>query len=416
MHPSLRIPPVALSRNFTLGVANGVFFNAGAAFLSGTTVLPLFLSRLGASEATIGALAALDAFGWYLPQALVAGVLLGRRHTMPFYRFVALWRASFIVAVPFLIHRFADDPATLLPLFVVCFSLFALGSGLGGVSFMATVGKVVPTELTGTFFGVRHLIGGLAGIASGMAVHRLLASLGHPDAFVAIFACAACLVTLGLASFALVREPASPPDAHRGEPFLVRLAEGPRLFRASADYRRLFYVKGLSSAYLLMSPFLVLQLEKRGADAAWAGAYLSCHYAGFLASNLAWGPLSRRAGNRVVLAVASALFAAAPLLSVLFLRSGAPLSAYALPFLLLGAGEAGNSVGYLAYTIERSDESNRPAYVGFMNSIVAPFHFLGAAGGLLLAVVPFEAVCLLSAALLAFGARLATRLAPPRTA
>ena len=59
--------------NFLWNVGDGVFFWFGLSFISATTILPLYVSKLSSNEFWIALLGVLSAASWYLPQLFTAG-------------------------------------------------------------------------------------------------------------------------------------------------------------------------------------------------------------------------------------------------------------------------------------------------------------------------------------------------------
>ena len=65
------------ARNFRLGVLYGALYQAGEGFMDSNTVIPLFVSRLTASNGLVGLASALGDLGWLLPHP--CGSQLNRR-------------------------------------------------------------------------------------------------------------------------------------------------------------------------------------------------------------------------------------------------------------------------------------------------------------------------------------------------
>ena len=65
--------------NFLWNVGDGVFFWFGLSFISATTILPLYVSKLSSNEFWIALLGVLSAASWYLPQLFTAGGRSGWR-------------------------------------------------------------------------------------------------------------------------------------------------------------------------------------------------------------------------------------------------------------------------------------------------------------------------------------------------
>jgi hypothetical protein len=92
-----RMSENSFKRNFSLGVLNGVFFNASAAFLSGSTILPVFVSQLTDSRVLIGLFSAIENFGWFFPQLFAAVFIVHRKKVLGFYNRLSFFRAGFFV-------------------------------------------------------------------------------------------------------------------------------------------------------------------------------------------------------------------------------------------------------------------------------------------------------------------------------
>ena len=62
-------------RSFILGVTNGVLFNLAEAMIGGTTVLPIFISKITASKVLIGLSGTMANAGLLMPQLIVANLI-----------------------------------------------------------------------------------------------------------------------------------------------------------------------------------------------------------------------------------------------------------------------------------------------------------------------------------------------------
>jgi hypothetical protein len=157
-------------RNFTLGVLNGSFFMAAIAFVAGSTVLPVFISKLTSSRILIGIISHLEWFGWALPQLFGAAFLAHRKKALGFYNSLSIIRLFFFALAVLSIYIFRDNYGAILIFFSISFTVYSLSSGLAGVAFMEIVGKIIPTNRRGSFFGWRMFSGGILAAIGGLAV------------------------------------------------------------------------------------------------------------------------------------------------------------------------------------------------------------------------------------------------------
>ena len=58
--------------NFAVNLLDGAFFWFGLSFISSSTIIPLFVSKLTSSALLIGLIAVIGQGSWYLPQVFTA--------------------------------------------------------------------------------------------------------------------------------------------------------------------------------------------------------------------------------------------------------------------------------------------------------------------------------------------------------
>jgi MFS family permease len=378
-------------RNFFLGVSNGVLFHFAWAFTGTSTVLPLFISRLTPSEILIGLASTLEALGWFLPQIAVAAITLHRTKQLPVYIKAAFLRGgSFLVFALLVFILGKENPSYLLVTFFFLFSLYSLGGGMAGVSFTDIVGKTIPEEKRGSFFGARKLIGGGLAALGGLLIQRILRFSDFPQNFGILFLVASGLIILALVSTCLVRET---PTTRQPRKRTVRdnLLLGLRITREDANLRKFLHTRVAIGCYVMGLPFYVIYATRfLSAPAGMAGVFLTVQMIGYLCSNLLWGYLSNRRNNRLVLVLSASFSGVCPLLVLSDIAFGIPLWAYASTFFFLGATVAGLDLGYMNYLLQFAPEERRPIYVGFFNTVVGPTFFLSALGGVIIQVFSFR--------------------------
>ena len=370
-------------RNFRLGVANGVFFNAALASLSGSTILPAFISQLTDSKVIIGLLSTMDGFGWAFPQLFVAIFIAHKAKVLGFYNRLAILRLLFFALAISSLFIFAGKPTAILLMFGISFTLLSITAGMAGVAFTEIVGKTIPVNKRGSYFGWRMFLGGIIIVIEGMIASRVLALYPYPQNFGYLYIVGWILMVFGLLAFAYVKEPPIKDLLDKAGPS-IQLKYAISIFKNDENFRKLFFSRVAVNTYLLSSPFYVVYaIRNLGAPGNIAGIYLAAQYIGFLLSNILWAWLSNHISNRKVIIFAGTASAIPPLLA--FGSSFIPISpiAFALVFLMLGAADAGISMGYINYLLEISPERGRVLSIGVWNTFIAPTLFFSALGGIL---------------------------------
>lgn len=377
-------------RNFFLGVANGILFNFAWAFTSGSTVLPLFISKLTSSNILIGLASTLEAVGWFLPQMAVAAVTLHQKNQMPLYIKTAFLRGgSFLLLAILVFFSRVFNPSYLLITFFFLFSIYALGGGLAGVAFMEVVGKAIPQNKRGSFFGMRMFFGGGLAALAGILIERILRIYYFPKNFGILFLIAAVIILLALLSFSLVKEPSLIMRPQK-RTFRENLRLGFEILKKDRNFRMLFWTRVAIGSYVLGLPFyIIFAKEFLSIPTHIAGVFLSVQMTGYLSSNILWGYLSNKKRNKSILLLSGIFSAICPLLLILSILIKIPVWLYGSIFFFLGATISGSDMGYTNYLLQIAPEDRRPIYVGFLNTIIGPTVLLSALGGFLIQVSSF---------------------------
>jgi len=328
--------------------------------------------------------------GWFLPQMAVAAVTLHQKNQMPLYIKIAFLRGgSFLLLAILVFFSRIANPSYLLITFFFLFSIYALGGGLAGVSFTDVVGKAIPQNKRGSFFGMRMFFGGGLAALAGILIERILRVYDFPKNFGVLFLIAAVLIIFALLSFSLVKEPPVGKRPERKQ-FRENLRLGFETLKRDRNYRMLIWTRVAIGAYVMGFPFYIIFAKKfLHVPTSIAGIFLSVQMAGYLSSNILWGYLSNNKSNKLVLLLSAICSAICPLLLILSILTKIPLWLYGSIFFFLGATISGLDMGYTNYLLEIAPEERRPIYVGFLNTIVGPTIFLSAVGGLIIQVSSF---------------------------
>ena len=391
-------------RNFASGVVNGIFFNLALAFISGSTILPLFVSKLTDSDVLIGLSSTLETIGWLSPQLFVAGMTLYQEKQLPLYIKTAYVRVlSFLGLVLLVFFLGSKNPPLLLVFFFVLFATYALAGGFSGVAFMDIVGKTIPLNKRGSFFGMRMFVGGALAALAGILVKQILEHYQFPGSFGIIFSLAFLSILLGILSLLAVKEPALVEVKPR-KSLKENLAQALELFRQHREFRLLYFVQIIIGAYVLGLPFYVIYAERfLKIQPELVGIFLTSQMIGFVLSNLFWGYLSNRGKNKQVLLITAIISSFPPVILFAYYFFTLPIFFYSWIFFFLGAINSGLNLGYMNYLLEISPEPERPIYVGLLHTLTAPTVFLSAIGGLIIQVSSFAFLYVL-VLLISFGA------------
>lgn len=403
-------------RNFVAGLIHGVFFQASAAFGSIHTVLPAFVATLTASTVAVGLMAAVQGVGEVVPQMFTAYLLEDRPRKKPYLLWIITIRWVSWAVLAYLTFTYAESrPELVLAVLIALFGLFSIAGGMGMVVYADVFSKAIPAQRRGRFVGLRQLLGYLLAIGAGYVVKFILDDpirFPYPANYALIFLLSAALLLVAFTGFALIREPAYPVKrVSQSLGDLLRRATG--LARQNANFRRLLMAQGLTTTVLALAPFYVVYAQSEvGVDPGAVGLYLAAQMAGAALSNLMWGWLGDRYGNRSVITGTAISGGLAPLMALL-----APLTTpwlFLSVFAFLGATLSGLRLGYNNFILEMAPVELRPTCVALQSTLLTPVALLPLAVGALIQVWSYPILLATGVGLMVLALGLGIRLLDPR--
>jgi len=361
--------------NFTVNLVDSLFFWLGISFISATTILPLFISKLTSNPLPIGLLAMIAQSAWPLPQLFTANLVerLARRKPIVvnlglFLERVPVW---LIVLAAMVAGR---SPTLALVLFFVGYAWHSLGAGTVATSWQDMIARCFPVDRRGRFFGISMFIGAGAATLGALLSTWLLGAYPFPVNFLYIFIIAATAILLSWFALALTREPVQLVNTPRrsNRQFLASL---PVLLREDHNFRRFLVARLILALGGMGTGFVTVAAVNRWhIPDSTAGVYTILLLVGQTAGNLAFGFLADRFGHKLSLEFGS--LAACLGFGLAWLAS-TPGWYYAV-FMLLGVASSAMIVSGILVVMEFSGPQRRPTYIGLANtgvglvSVIAP--------------------------------------------
>ncbi len=382
--------------NFRVNLVQGILWWLGVSFLSSSTIIPLFISKLTDSTWPLGLAAMLAQGGWYLPQLFAANWterLPRRKPAAISLGFLLELVPTWLLVIPaVLAGRWA---ILALALFLVFYALRYLGGGAAGPAWQDLIARVIPVERRGGFWGLTSSLGTISGVAASALSAWLLMTYPFPTSFVLILALAAAVSTVSWFFLFPVRELARPvPEPRRSQrQFFAGL---PRLLRQDEPFRRFLLARGLLALAGMGLGFVTVAAVRRwGVADGTVGIYTAVLMAGQGVGSLAFGLLADRRGHKLSLEWAAGLYAVA--FALVWLAADARW--YYLVFALLGAGQGAQLVSGILVVMEYGEPQRRPTYIGIASTTIGLVNMVGPLLGAWLAGIDYGLLFALNTAI-----------------
>lgn len=359
-----------LSHNFLVNILDGGFFGAAMGFASRVAVLPLFVASMTDSTLIIGLIFSLLEVGWQLPQVLTSGYVAGLRR----YKRVALLM-SLNERLPFIgLAIVAAMLPVLGPQVTLIFTLLlltwqALGGGLTATAWQSLIGKIMPANRRGTFYGMQSSAAALLTSIAVIAAGYILLNVPAPMNYALCFALASVFMGVSFYFLAITREPEGPVVEHKQEGLRAMYRRLRGILARDVNVRW-FIIARVLAAFAVMSVafYSIYAVRRFGLDEGTIGVM-----AGMLTlAQMVAAPLLGRLGDHWGHRRTLALGMGSALLGALTAAIAPTANWLYFSFALAGVANAVLWSTVLAYTCEFGTLEERPHYIGLTNTLVAP--------------------------------------------
>lgn len=398
--------------NFSVNLLDVTSFWFGFSFISATTVIPLYISKLSSSPLPIGIAAVIAQSAWFLPQLLTANYVERLPRKLPV-----------IVRIGFFLERFpvwllvvsamvaVAAPGLALVIFLGGYAWRQLGAGLTATSWQDLIARTFPTERRGRFLGISLFVGTAAGTIAALISGYLLEAFPFSTNFVFNFLFAAVFMTLSWFFISRTREPRmtgrSPRRSNR-----QFMSELPGIMRQDTNFRRFLVARMVLAFGALGTGFLTVAAVDRWAiPDSMVGGFTAAQLIGQAIATPGLGLLADRYGHKLTLELGAV---AAVLTFLLAWLAPAP-SWYFAVFALLGMTNGAVIVSGILIVLEFGRAEKRPTYVGLANSGVGLASLIAPLLGAFLAGLSYDLLFAMSALITSIAlAALHFRVAEPR--
>ena len=383
--------PANYRRNFWALVFDFGFFGIGMAFVSQSTVLPSFLTVLGASSAFIGLVSSLQNAGWLLPQLIAARYLADKPRKKPYILWPAAVGRTLLLVMAVLIWSTHAQPTWLIMLITALVVIgFWVGDGLASVPWFDLLSKVIPPRRRGRLTGTGQVFSGTLSFLAGGIVEWTLSEGGpsFPNNYAVLFLLGFAMMVASFIAIAMAVEAESVPARQvpswrEFAPQLWDVLKRDRVFRRFIIARQLSGLSGLAVPF-----YMTFAIAELNLPAQVAGRYTSIGVVGSILAAVVFGWINEQFGSKQVIGISLGLDLATPAIALLvprlFTSDGALAWGYGLVFLSLSAARSSMLPGWMTYVLEWAQEADRPTYVGLTNTLNGVSTLFSVLGGVIL--------------------------------
>jgi MFS family permease len=386
--------------NFIVNILDMNSFFLGTAFISSSTILPLFVSHISDNKMWIGLLGVISATGFLLPQLFTANWV----QRTPVKRNIVVQVGFFTERVPIFILPMSALLAPLYPflaltIFFLLYAWHNFGAGVTAVAWQDMIAKIIPLDRRGIFMGLGTFGGTAAGVVGAIIAAKLLYSFAFPMGYAICFALAGLFILISWFFLRLTREV---PSERLGELTSNKdyFRNLPAILKRDGNFRWFLISQFIMSLGGMAWGFLAVYASDRWQlSDGFVGTYNTALLIGQSIGNLLFGIIGDRKGYWVVILGGTLAALVALGLSLII---DDPVWYY------LVFGLRGLSMGAFFMTLlivmEFGLAEVRPTYIGIANTALGVAGiFAPLIGGFLAQRAGYEVLFIVSAAVMMLG-------------
>ncbi len=361
--------------NYAVFFADSFGYPLAYSIISPTTIMPLLLTGLGASNLVVGLLPALSALGAFLPGLLSAAYLQKVPVKKRLLVTLGMVERVFILSIAAgLMLLAADKPGAAIVWILCAWTMSGLASGCVLPAFHSMLAKCLRPDVRGGMIGWSGALAGVGGVFAAQAAGAVLISVPSPANYSILFVVAFAILAATILPFLLTREPADPaPQELRSTWQYARDAFG--AVRSNRGYAwAISALSVMSFALMAVSFYSTYAVRNLGAGATQVARFASITIGTGVVSFPALGKVADKHGHKRVLQVTAAGFALA---SALALTSRSVNNMYAV-LTLASLGSTGLAVSQNVVWAEFApSHADVPMYTAVSLLFLMPFRVMG---------------------------------------
>jgi hypothetical protein len=211
-------------------------------FISFSTILPVFIQRMGGDAVALGAVPVLWNLGASLPQLFLGQQKCNEKFVKPAIVWYSIfYRSSFLftaLIIYFILEHIPVSLSVTITLLLILM-ITVLGS-IPGPRWVNLFSKTTPVKLRDRLLAVRQLLGSLMGVLAGSIIIVILSSISFPKNFAVLFALCFVFMFVSLYFLKEVKEPEETLNEKIIVTKIKRFDKAKQVLRENKNFRNFF--------------------------------------------------------------------------------------------------------------------------------------------------------------------------------
>lgn len=383
--------PKILKHNIIMHIGDGAGFAFAMGFVSPTTILPIFIEKIGGNAIAIGAIPILWTVGANFPQFFFGQQRYNETLVKPMMlRYVIIHRSSFLLLGIFTFFFLEYIPSAIsVPLVLALLCTAAILGSIPGPRWVTYFAKTTPTKLRGRLLSVRLLLSSALGMIAGSVIIIILSTFKYPHNFGILFFMCFIFLMVSFSFLRNVKEPEEQIEEGNSSVKIKKFQKAVLLIKENEKLRNYLIADSLLLMSLTASAFYeVYAISKFQLPTSYAGSFTIVLMGGMALGNIIFGYIGDVFGHKVNLTIMATSLLLANFTALVSIN---PLT-YGIVFLFLAFAQGLQGVSRLAFVVELTGETNTTLYASLLNSATAPTAIFGIIAGAIISFIGYSFV------------------------
>ncbi|MBN1310615.1 MAG: MFS transporter [Anaerolineae bacterium] len=388
-----------------------IAFSVALGFINVNTILPTFVSQLGASSTSVGLLVTIFGLSWSLPQLFAGNIVARFERKKPLILVIAFAGRITIPAMAVLITATGANPPWLIQaMLYIALAIFLGSDAVAAVCWLDMLGRAFPPDKRGRYISIWQSIAAVGVMGASELVRQTLSEGGlpFPNNFALIFALGGAALYISAIGTTMIYEP-PPTDEEASATPIVWRDFGRHLIQIVNEDHRLRQViiaRVLFSYGMMAFPFYVLYAtEELHIPEQTIGVFIFAQTVGTIFASLILGRIADRRGPQHSVQIGAVIVLSAPILALITSLSSVETiillrNAYLWIYICIGLATNLLFLGFTNYVLDIAPASQRTIYLGAFSTINSLGVIAPTLAGWLLATTSYSVLFAVS---LAFG-------------
>lgn len=397
--------------NHVFNILDGTFFSLGMVFITFTTILPVFIKKLGGSSLVISLIPFILTLGISLPQLFIASYVERFERKKPIVIIFGLGqRLPWLIACISCFVFGKDHPEAMIAITLGMVLIYSVSTGFSVPPWFDMISKITPVNLRGRIMSLRAVLPQLLGIGGALAAASIIDRVAFPNNYGLLFGLTFIMLVISLACFCMIVEPSGKVRAEH-KSLSVFFKDIPSVLKEDRDFSHFIISRALSDLATSATAFYsIYALSHFNLSEGYAGIFTTISAAAYVVGILILGFVGDKNGHKVNILIGLSANILAGVIAI-FINN---INVYLAIFVFTAIAQGAKDISINNITVEFCSPEKIPTYIALSGVMVVPVSLIVLGMGSMADLFGYKSLFILALAASIISALIMLKVKDPR--